>query len=53
MDLAISIGSAAVVIIFLFYTCMELVRGKGIMRSKFMNNKYIKAAIRFFTKKNK
>lgn len=50
MDLIINIGGVAVIIIFLFYTCMELMYGKGIMKSKFMNNKYVKAVVEFLTK---
>lgn len=50
MDLIINIGSAAIIIIFLFYTCIELIHGKGIMESKFMNNKYIKMVVEFLTK---
>lgn len=50
MDIIVSIGSAVVVIVFLFYTCMELLHGKGVMRSKLMSNKYVKAVVEFLTK---
>lgn len=50
METIASIGSAAIIVIFLFYTCMELIHGKGVMKSKFMQNKYVKAIVEFFFK---